>query len=317
MTDSYNQPLEKGVFKTPFFLAGPVWVMAVPISLILVATLFAGASCAADVPVYRAELMQVFDAPIARQGVAVDGQFFYVVTNNAINKRAKVSGDLVSEWPGEQSEGENNPLIHMDSLVVHEGRLYASHSNYPKSPMTSSIEIWDAETMRHVASHSLGVNRGSLTWLDRYDGSWWGAFANYDKVQTGQTNAYGLTDNTQVVRFDEDFVVVESWVLPQNILDRIRPMSNSGGSWGPDGYLYLTGHDHGEIYIMQLPRAGSVLNQVATVEVPVMEGQGIAWDRSGSGRYLWGINKQKRKVAHLKMPEITGAGVPQLPQSVQ
>ena len=60
------------------------------------------------------------------------------------------------------------PLIHLDSLMEHEGRLYASHSNYPVTPMTSSVEIWDAATMEHVATHSFGIYRGSLTWLDRH-----------------------------------------------------------------------------------------------------------------------------------------------------
>ncbi len=261
-------------------------------------------SFAGEAPTYEAELLQEFHVPIAKQGVAVGGEYFYVVDKRAISKHVKATGELVSTWPGDDIE--DNPLLHMDGLLEHEGQLFAAHSNYPESPMTSSVEIWDAEKMLHVASHSFGVNRGSLTWFDWHDGSWWGAFANYDKVQVGQSSPYGLTNNTQIVRFDENFVVTESWTLPQKIVDRIRPMSNSGGSWGPDGYLYLTGHDHGEIYVMELPLAGSILHQVATVMVPVMEGQGIAWDRSGEIRNLWGINKQQRKVARLKMPEISG-----------
>jgi hypothetical protein len=55
---------------------------------------------------------------------------------------------------------------------------------------------------------------------------------------------------------------------------------------------------------MQIPDAGSILDWVATVEVPVLEGQGIAWDRSASGYFLWGINKAERKVVKIKMPEI-------------
>ncbi len=55
---------------------------------------------------------------------------------------------------------------------------------------------------------------------------------------------------------------------------------------------------------MQIPDAGSVLDWVATVEVPALEGQGIAWDRSGSERILWGINKAERKVVKIRMPEI-------------
>jgi len=158
--------------------------------------------------------------------------------------------------------------------------------------------------MRHTGSHSFGIYRGSFTWLDRHDGNWWGTFANYDKLQQGAMAPYGHTNNTQVVKFGDDFRVLQAWTLPLAILDRMRPMSNSGGSWGPEGYLYLTGHDRGEIYVMQIPDAGSTLNWVATVRVPEIEGQGIAWDRSVPERILWGINKGKRKVVTIKMPEI-------------
>jgi len=261
----------------------------------------ASVSAADERRIYEAELLQTFDAANARQGVAVDADHFYAVNNFAIAKHDKTTGKVVAEWTG---RAEGDPLIHMDSLVELDGRLYASHSNYPFTPMTSSVEIWDAATLEHVRTHSFGVYRGSLTWLDRHDGAWWAAFANYDKVQRGQTEPYGRTDNTQVVKLNDDFNVLESWTLPLAILDRMRPMSNSGGSWGPDDRLYLTGHDHGEIYVMQIPEAGSVLDWVATVAVPVLEGQGIAWDRSGPGRFLWGINKAERKVVKIKMPEI-------------
>ena len=252
-------------------------------------------------PVVEAEILQQFDAANARQGVAADSGHFYAVNNYAISKHDKQSGEIVAEWSG---AAEGDPLIHLDSLVEVDGRLYASHSNYPGWPMTSSIEIWDAATMQHVDTHSFGVYRGSLTWLDRHDGAWWAAFANYDRVQRGQTSPYGLTNNTQVVKMDSDFRTLQSWTIPLAILDRMRPMSNSGGSWGPDGYLYLTGHDHGELYVMQIPAAGSVLDWVATVRVPVLEGQGIAWDRSERGRNLWGINKARRKVVRVRIPEI-------------
>ena len=263
--------------------------------------LAASASAADEPPVYHGELVQSFDAANARQGIAVDAGYFYAVNNFAITKHDKTTGEIAGEWAG---RAEGDPLIHLDSLVELDGRLYASHSNYPLTPMTSSVEIWDAETLRHVDTHSFGIDRGSFTWLDRHAGYWWGTFANYDKVQAGQSAPYGHTNNTQVVRFDDQFRVLQAWLLPLAILDRMRPMSNSGGSWGPDGYLYLTGHDRGEIYVMQIPAAGSTLDWVATVEVPVLEGQGIAWDRSETRWFLWGINKAERKVVKLKMPAI-------------
>lgn len=259
------------------------------------------AALAADRPAFQARMLEAFDAAEARQGVAIDARYFYAASNFAITKHDRRTGEQVGEWRG-RSAGD--PLIHLDSLVAHEGKLYASHSNYPEWPMTSSVEIWNAETMEHIETHSFGIYRGSFTWLDRHDGSWWGAFANYDKVQAGQAAAYGNTDSTQVVKMNDEFAVIESWIIPREILDRFRPMSNSGGSWGPDGFLYLTGHDHGEAYVMRLPHAGSVLEWVATVQVPVMEGQGIAWDRSGNAPHLWAIVKKDRKVLKIEMPSI-------------
>jgi hypothetical protein len=267
------------------------------ITLLLVTT----SSGADEVPVYDAELVQQFDASNARQGVAVDAGHFYAVNNFAIAKHDKSTGTDVAHWAG---RAEGDPLTHLDSLMEFEGRLYASHSNYPVFPMTSSVEIWDAATMQHVASHSFGIDRGSLTWLDRHAGFWWAAFANYDKVQRGQTVPYGLTNSTQVVKLDDDFKVLQAWTLPLQILDRMRPMSNSGGAWGPDSLLYLTGHDHAEIYVMQIPQAGSTLTWLATVKNPALSGQGIAWDRSLPGRYLWTIHKGDRQVLKIKMPEI-------------
>ena len=73
--------------------------------------------------------------------------------------------------------------------------------------------------------------------------------------------------------------MAEAWILPDVVLEKFEDMSNSGGSWGPDGRLYLTGHDPAEAYVMQLPEAGSILQWVATVPLK-NTGQGIAWDRS-------------------------------------
>ena len=75
--------------------------------------------------------------------------------------------------------------------------------------------------------------------------------------------------------------------MPNSILERFEDMSNSGGSWGPDGFLYLSGHDPAEIYRMRLPTAGSVLELVDVIPMNI-RGQGIAWDRSQPG-IIYGI----------------------------
>ena len=221
--------------------------------------------------------------PDAGQGVAVDRAHFYAIDDRVIAKYDKKTGTLVKRWEGER----DGPIVHLDGAVVRGGRLYAAHSNYPGWPMTSSLEVWDTATLEHVGSHSFGINWGSLTWVDFQAGHWWMVFANYDQLLGPNRTPYGHKLATQLIKFTEDFRMVESWVLPKTVLDRFGQMSNSGGSWGPDGFLYLTGHDFGELYKMRLPKSGSVLELMDTVPIAV-RGQGIAWDRSDPG-VLYGV----------------------------
>jgi hypothetical protein len=244
----------------------------------------------------EARLLRTYDAFDANQGVGVDRAHFYAVDNTSITKHSRETGAPLLQFAG----ADGGPLIHMDSGAVHRGRLYAAHSNYSESPMESSVEVFDARTLEHVDSHSFGIDRGSLTWIDHHDGHWWAAFANYDRVIDGAV--YGDTDNTQVVKMDEDFEVIAGYTIPTAILDRFRPMSNSGGSWGPDGRLWITGHDLGEAYVMEPPRAGSELRWVATVRLPGVEGQGIAWDLSGRRPTLWAITRSTKQAVQLEVP---------------
>ena len=256
----------------------------------------AAAQAVADPQLLEARLLRTYDAFDANQGVGVDRSHFYAVDNTEVTKHSRASGEPLLQFAG----ADGGPMIHMDSGAVVNGKLYAAHSNYNESPMESSIEIFDARTMKHVGTHSFGIERGSLTWLDRHDGSWWAAFANYDRVFDGEV--YGRTNNTQVVRMDDDFEIVESFTIPREILDRFRPMSNSGGSWGPDGRLWITGHDLGEAYVMEPPAIGSELRWIATVRLAGVEGQGIAWDLHGSQPTLWAIKRSTKQVLQFEAP---------------
>ena len=224
-----------------------------------------------------------FTVPEANQGVGVDARHFYAVDNYVIGKYDKKTGKLLKKWQGAKS----GPIVHLDSAMLMDGKLYAAHSNYPDWPMTSSLEIFDAENMEHIGSHSFGIQWGSLTWVDWHDSHWWMTFANYDRLFGPGKTPYGHKANTVMVKFTKDFRPLQSWTLPKAILDRFEDMSNSGGSWGPDGYLYLTGHDPAELYRMRLPKAGSVLELVDVIPMNI-RGQGIAWDRSQPG-ILYGI----------------------------
>jgi hypothetical protein len=224
-----------------------------------------------------------FNIAEANQGIGVDRDHFYAVDNYTIAKYDKRSGKLVKKWQGEK----NGAIEHLDSAMVMDGKLYAAHSNYPKWPMTSSLEIFDAETMQHIGTHSFGIQWGSLTWVDWHDGHWWMTFANYDRLLGPGKTPYGHKVNTVMVKFSRDLRPLQSWTLPKVILDKFEDMSNSGGSWGHDGYLYLSGHDPAEIYRMRLPSAGSTLELVDVIPMNI-RGQGIAWDRSDPG-VIYGI----------------------------
>jgi hypothetical protein len=256
------------------------------------------AAQAADPPVFTAALARSYDTFDAHQAVAVDKKYFYVVNNRRITKHDRATGEPLLQFVA----ADDGPIIHMDSGAVVGDKLYTAHSNYDTFPEKSSIEVYDTRTMKHVQTFSFGIDRGSLTWIDRHNGAWWAGFANYDEVPDGQTKPYGETDNTQIVKMDDHFQVVESWTIPQDILNRFKPMSNSGGSWGPDGRLWLTGHDLDEVYVMNVPEAGPDLQWVATVKLPNVEGQGIAWDRSTSKPTLWAIKRSTSQALSFTVP---------------
>ncbi len=168
------------------------------------------------------------------------------------------------------------PLTHLNAGIVHEGRLYAAHSNYPGVPMLSSVEIWDTRTMQHVGSHSFGRTDGSLTWIDRRGGGWIACFAHYGRK--GGEPGRG-PEWTRLVEFDDDWRQTGAWALPADLLAHIsgNGYSCSGGAFGPGGFLYVTGHDNAELYVLDFPDAGPVLNWIAMIPVAA-QGQAFCWD---------------------------------------
>ncbi|MPR36182.1 hypothetical protein GBK04_23245 [Cytophagaceae bacterium SJW1-29] len=235
-----------------------------------------------------------FQVEEAKQAVAVDATHFYVINNSTIRKYLKNSGELVASW-----DGTSQGIVHLNSGVVIKGKLYCANSNYPDQPMTSSVEIFDTRTLQHTSTHSFGIaQHGSLTWLDQKDGYWYVGFAEY----SGRNASAGRDGRwTSLVKYGRDWRQLEAWVYPKNLLDRFAPMSNSGGTWGQDGLLYITGHDHPEVYVLQLPRSGYTLDYIKTIPLPIA-GQGIAMDRAVKNkRVLWGINRAKRTVIRTEL----------------
>lgn len=233
-------------------------------------------------------------APEARQGVAVDATAFYAIDNRTIGKYDKTTGAKILEWRA----GADEPFTHMNGGVVIGDELLCAHSNYPAVPMVSSIEVFDTATLRHKRSQPLGAGRGSITWIDFHDDSWWVAFAHYT-LRGGEVGKG--SEMTTLRRYDTTWRERESWSFPAEVVGKWAGMSASGGVWGGDNRLYTTGHDEPEIYVLDVPAGGGTLRLTATIRVE-SAGQGIAFDRA-SGQ-LYSIQRATREVLVSTLPPV-------------
>ncbi|MBA4137352.1 MAG: hypothetical protein C0518_08570 [Opitutus sp.] len=241
------------------------------LSLLLLGLLAPVCLVAAE-PAWKFTELRRFPAAEARQGVAASADHLFAINNHELGQYSKKTGERTARW--ECPEGA--PLTHLNAGIVHEGRLYCAHSNYPGVPMWSSVEMWDARTLQHVGSRSFGRTDGSLTWLDRRNGRWIACFVHYGKK--GGEPGRG-PEWTRIVEFDDEWRETGGWVLPPTLMAKLaaRGYSCSGGAIGPGGFLYVTGHDEPELYVLKFPAAGPALEWVGTIPVPA-EGQAFGWD---------------------------------------
>lgn len=244
-----------------------------------------------------ARTLRTYQAPEADQGVAVDGQHFYVVDNTVLAKYAMASGQRIDRWMGPV----NGLIRHMNSCLADSGRLLCANSNYSLTPMGSSVEIFSADTLDHIDSHSLGLTEeGSLTWFDRYRNGWIAGFAHYDG---GGGLAYKNHTFSSVVTFDAEWRRNGGWLLPETAISRMAPYAASGGSIGPDGWLYLLGHDRPEMYVVGRPPMGPTLLHIATIDLEA-EGQAFSWAQDGS-RTVFTIDRRKGLVRRIEVPAVS------------
>jgi hypothetical protein len=247
----------------------------------------AGVALSAASPHLRCEEVRRISAPEANQAVAADEEFLYAIGNHVIGKYEKKTGKRVALWECENGK----PLIHLDSGVIHGGVLYCAHSNYPGVPMVSSVEMWDAKTLRHSGSFSFGIYAGSATWVDFREGFRYVTFAHYK----GPNDEPGRDPHwTTLVQFDSEWRRRQAWTYPEEVVSRLGQMSISGGVFAPDGRLFCTGHDNPELYILRLPEGGSTLVLEDTIPTTI-HGQGISLDPSHPS-LLYGIDRPRREI---------------------
>jgi hypothetical protein len=248
----------------------------------------------------QARTLRTYEAAEANQGVAVDRDSFYPIDNTVVARYGRSDGRFVTRW-----SGPSGGLIrHLNSCLADAGRLWCAHSNYPVTPMGSSVEVFETATMRHVESVSLGMTEaGSLTWFDRYGDGWIAGFAHYD-------GNGGLPDRghqfSSVVTFDDRWRRTGGWLFPASVMAPMAPYAASGGAVGPDGWLYLLGHDKPELYVVARPTMGPAMIHVATVTIEA-EGQAFAWSPDDS-RTIFTIDRRRRLVRQIQIPVVPGPG---------
>ena len=249
---------------------------------------------AALLAIAPAEITTRLSAPEADQGVAVDARSIYAVDNAEIAKYDRATGARTAHFKGDPAR-----FKHMNACAVIGRELICAASNFPATPMLSQVEVFDPADLAHLRTVPLGHQFGSLTWVDRKEGAWWAGFANYD----GRGGEPGRDHRaTTLVRFDDQWRPHETWTFPPQVLERLAPMSASGGAFGADGRLYVTGHHRPELYVLDVPGGGGVLKLVATIPIPV-NGQAIAFDRSAPG-VLFGVNRATREVLGFRLPPL-------------
>jgi hypothetical protein len=211
-----------------------------------------------------------------------DAEFFYAIDNHALGKYRKDTGARVAGWDG----GKDGRIKHLNAGVVFKGRLYCAHSNFPKLPEQSSVEIWDTRTMQPIGSIGFAQPPGSLTWALPRDEGWLACFAHYKSTSDPARSV--------VQRFDAGWKPLGSWSFPAELVQRFAGSSASGGAFGPGGNLFVTGHDAKELYLLGFPATGAVLEWRATIPISA-EGQAFAWDPVETNT-LYCISRKAREV---------------------
>src|SRR5262249_25104751 len=75
------------------------------------------------------------------------------------------------------------------------------------------------------------------------------ANADYFYAVDSETLARYAISFSNVIAFDSDWRRTAAWVFPSTVLDRLAPHAAPGGAIGPDGWLYLLGHERPEMYV--------------------------------------------------------------------
>ena len=223
---------------------------------------------------------QRITSPHATQAAVADGEHLYAISNTTFATYDRVTGELLATASAAGTE-------HLNSGFLHDGLIYAAHSNYPQMPHESDIRVFDPEANTLRVHHVFPDPPGSLVWCVRHNDHWWCCFAWY-----GADNA-----DTVLIEYADNAFTKEKrrYVFPEEVVSDFDGMSASGGIW--DGDTLLASHHHFPVlYRLRLPNdpEATTLELVETLTCP-FPGQGIAADPATPGG-LVGIDRSARAI---------------------
>ena len=167
---------------------------------------------------------------------------------------------------------------------------------------TCSRPCWCCQRRTESPARRLDAarERRGITWFDKYRSGFITGVAHYDGG-----NGAGFNDHrySSVVTFDAEWRRTGGWLFPATVVERMAPDAASGGAIGPDGFLYLQGHDRPEMYVVGRPQMGPVLIHVATIDLEA-EGQALSWAQDGT-RTIYAIDRRKRLVRAIAIPDVS------------
>lgn len=234
-------------------------------------------------------MVRSWPAKEANQGVAVDAVHFYAIDDKALGKYEKSTGRKVAEWVAPKGSG----IIHMNAGVVVDGVLIVAHSNFPAKPDRDTLEMFDTATLRPVGRKEFVDPHGSLTWAVPYGDGWLVCFAHYASNSDPA--------RSRLVRYDAEWKPLAEWTFPSELIARFGRFSSSGGGRGPDGSVWVSGHDAKELYRLRLPDDGGTARWEGTVAF-VSAGQAFAWDPARP-QELYSIQRKTKEIVVSRLAE--------------
>src|SRR4029453_14276151 len=106
-------------------------------TIALTAALALAGPAAAAPAELKAELLRSYPAPGANQGGAAHPRAFYAVDNSTIGRYDKATGQRTGGW-----SGDPKVFPHLNSCTVEGAELVCASSNYPATPMSSTVEVF-------------------------------------------------------------------------------------------------------------------------------------------------------------------------------